>query len=79
MARPTGVVLNGDMIRFHRLQRGWSQVDLAAHADITERTVRAAESGRRVAHRTLFAIASVLEVPGAVLVAERSGDSEPTS
>ena len=70
MARPTGVVLDGATIRRLRLRRGWSREDLATRAEITERTVRAAESGRRVAHRTLYAIAVALDLPVDVLVLE---------
>jgi transcriptional regulator with XRE-family HTH domain len=51
-------ILVGRRIRDNRLRRGWRQIDLAEHADISETYVSELELGRSEAClRTLHAIA----------------------
>lgn len=51
-------ILVGARIRDNRLQRGWRQIDLAAHASISETYISEVETGSsEICLRTLNAIA----------------------
>ena len=51
-------ILVGARIRDNRLKRGWRQIDLAAHADISETYISELETGSSEAClRTLHSIA----------------------
>ncbi|MEM6363161.1 MAG: helix-turn-helix domain-containing protein [Planctomycetota bacterium] len=55
-------------LRKTRVQLGLSQLDLAARADLSPRTIQIAESGKEVSTRTLSAISDALEVPSDQLI-----------
>ncbi len=73
------VVLSlGRRIRALREERGWAQIDLAAHLDddIQRAMISDIETGRRTASlTTLIRIAGAFEVPVAALFLERQGRS----
>jgi DNA-binding XRE family transcriptional regulator len=48
------------MLREHRLRRGWTQAQLAAHAGYSERVIRKAEAGEPVRLHTLQVLAEAL-------------------
>lgn len=51
-------ILVGARIRDNRLKRGWRQIDLAAHASISETYISEVETGSsEICLRTLHAIA----------------------
>lgn len=52
----------GEKIRASRCALGWSQLELAVKADLSERTVRAAEKSQKVSAKALSAIANALQV-----------------
>lgn len=65
------------LLRGARAGRGWSQLDLAAEADLTQATVARLETGR-VRHprpRTLAPLAAALELPVAALAAAADRDA----
>lgn len=53
----------GQAIRGLRRQRGWRQIDLAVHADLSKTHINELESGKReVGLRALARIASALDM-----------------
>jgi transcriptional regulator with XRE-family HTH domain len=54
----------GRKIRELRLKRGWRQIDLAAHAELSKTHVCEVETGKReVGIKTLERLAEALELP----------------
>ncbi len=71
MQRSTvSVRVNGSAIREFRLQRGWTQRELAKRAGYTDRLVRKAESGGSLSPETLENLAIALSVPGQIVSQE---------
>lgn len=66
-------------IRRLRLERGWSQEDLAGMAGISARTLQRAEQGRGSSAETLKCLAAVLEVDLSQLraAAAEAEDTQP--
>ncbi|WEK13205.1 MAG: helix-turn-helix domain-containing protein [Candidatus Microbacterium phytovorans] len=59
-----GLTVWGQLIRQGRIDRGWTVGDLAARADVSERTVLSAEAGRRgTAVGTMIDLADLVGVP----------------
>jgi len=55
--------VHGDMIRQLRLDRGWTQQQLAEIADLSLRTVQRVENQNVASNESVSALASVLELP----------------
>jgi len=66
-----------------RLDRGWSQEELAMHAGVSARTIQRIETGKRASLETLKCLAAVFETTVSELVQEQtmtpSTSPEPTS
>ena len=56
---------HGEKLRSLRVSLGWSQLELAVRAGVSERTVRNAENGRPLRHEFLGFLAKALGVPAA--------------
>ncbi len=56
-------LVNTDLLRDLRVQRGWSQKDLAKKAGYTDRLVRKAELGGKLDVETIRNIAEALSTP----------------
>jgi len=69
--------LKGERIVALRGKKGWPANQLAAAADISERTCRRAEASEKVSFETARAIASALEVDLEELIADDSEALEP--
>ncbi len=54
--------VRGDMIRQLRLERGWTQQQLAEIADLSLRTVQRVENQNVASNESVSALASVLEL-----------------
>jgi transcriptional regulator with XRE-family HTH domain len=65
--RDRGVSVRGDFLRSLRLERGWSQKEAATAADLSEKTIRAAEKGDPLDQSTIDLLAKVYRVPGAAI------------
>ncbi len=59
------------LIQKFRLQRGWSQQQLADASGLSTRTIQRIEAGQPASAETLKSLAAVFEVDFATLVAER--------
>lgn len=46
-----------------RLQKGWTQEDLARHSGLSARTIQRAESGKSIGAESLKCLAAVFETP----------------
>ncbi len=68
------VFLNRETLVFFRRSRGWSQQDLANHADVEVRTVRYSEAGRPVFETTRHRLARALGVEPLLLTNALAGD-----
>lgn len=61
----------GQKLREARVERGWSQGDLATRVNLSHQQIQKYETGvNRVCVSTLYALAEVLEVPVAALLPE---------
>jgi transcriptional regulator with XRE-family HTH domain len=59
----------GRKIRELRRERGWRQIDLAAHAELSKTHVNELEAGKReVGLRALERLAEALEIPVSTLM-----------
>ena len=64
-------ILVGQRIRDNRLERGWRQIDLAAHASISETYVSELEKGHsEICLRTLHAISKAFGISMSTLLSE---------
>lgn len=52
----------GEMVKAARARKGWTQQDLAHHADLTYKTISTVENGGTVRPKTLRKIAEVLDL-----------------
>lgn len=57
-------------IQQHRLDRGWSQEELAQHAGVSVRTIQRIEAGKKASLETLKCLAAVFETTIAELIQE---------
>lgn len=64
------------IVRKLRLQRGWSQSQLAEMAGVTSRTVQRVEQGQRPSLETSKALAAVFEVDLSIIQPEESDMNE---
>ncbi|TVP77780.1 MAG: XRE family transcriptional regulator [Puniceicoccaceae bacterium] len=65
--------LFGEIIRAHREAKGWSQMKLAAEANLHLTALGSIERGRRnPSLLTVYLIANALEIPPEVIIAEVS-------
>lgn len=55
-----------------RLDRGWSQEELAMHAGVSARTIQRVETGKRASLETLKCLAAVFETTVSELVQEQT-------
>ncbi|MCH8478407.1 MAG: helix-turn-helix domain-containing protein [Wenzhouxiangella sp.] len=55
--------VRGDMIRQLRMQRGWTQQQLAEIADLSLRTVQRVENQNVASNESVSSLAAVLELP----------------
>lgn len=67
------------IIRKLRLQRGWSQEQLAEFSGLSIRTIQRIERGQRAGLDTLKSLAAVFEVPLASLQPEETTMSQPST
>ena len=66
---------NGRVIRYYREQRGWTQMELAVHADMSERLVRKAEADGSCREDSLELLAAALSTASHTLhAADLSSD-----
>lgn len=64
----------GEQVRWHRLQRGWSQEDLAEHTGLHRTYIGSLERGERnVSLINIALLANILQVPFAQLLGEADG------
>lgn len=61
-----------------RLDRGWSQEELAMHAGVSARTIQRLETGKRASLETLKCLAAVFETTVSELVQEQIMTPTPT-
>ena len=66
-------------IRDRRLDRGWSQEELARHSGITTRTIQRIEGGRRAGLESLKSRAAVFETSVSTLEQEQTMGETPTN
>lgn len=62
--------VRGALARAIRRSRGWTQLDAALNANLSERSVRKVEQGGPVSAATVAALAAALSSPGAVVTPE---------
>lgn len=60
---PKNIAINGQLIRYYREQLGWTQIQLALHAGLSERVIRKAEAGGTVREDTVEILAQALSTP----------------
>lgn len=58
--RPRGIRVDGDRIRFLRLQHGWTQRELASRSGYCDRLIRKAEQGGILSAETIDTLAETL-------------------
>ncbi|MEJ2516357.1 MAG: helix-turn-helix transcriptional regulator [Gammaproteobacteria bacterium] len=63
------MMIQSDIVRDHRTQRGWTQQQLAELADLSLRTVQRIESQGVASNESVSALSAVLEVPREILLA----------
>lgn len=65
---PAQVTLKANEVKRLRMERAWSQADLADIAGVRQATISNAEAGRLVRYATIAAIAGALQVEVASIV-----------
>ncbi len=59
-------------IQQRRLERGWSQEELARHSGLSTRTIQRIEGGNKAGLESLKCLAAVFEVPISTLMQEQN-------
>ena len=59
-------------IRQRRLEKGWSQEELARHSGLSTRTIQRIESGQKPGLESLKCLAAVFETPMSTLMQEQT-------
>lgn len=59
-------------IQQRRIEKGWSQEDLALHSGLSTRTIQRIESGQSIGLESLKCLAAVFEVSTSVIVQEQN-------
>lgn len=63
MGRPSGLIVDGALLRARRVELGLTQEQVAERAGLVRHTVRAAEKGSRVAKDSVRRLAAALDLP----------------
>lgn len=66
-------------IRQRRLDKGWSQEELARHSGLSTRTIQRLEGGRTAGLESLKSLAAVFETSMSTLVQEQNMTEQETS
>lgn len=66
-------------IKQRRLDRGWSQEDLALHSGLSARTIQRIESGQKAGLESLKSLAAVFETTVSELMQEHNTKQNSTS
>ena len=67
------------IIQKFRVDKGWSQEELAAHSGLSVRTIQRIENGKRASLESLKCLAAVFETQVSDLVQENPMNDTPTS
>lgn len=57
------MMINAELVRDHRVKRGWTQQQLAEVADLSLRTVQRIENQGVASNESVSSLSSVLELP----------------
>ncbi len=57
------MMINAELVRDHRVKRGWTQQQLAEVADLSLRTVQRIENQGAASNESVSALSAVLELP----------------
>lgn len=63
-------------IRARRMEKGWSQEELAQHSGLSTRTIQRIENGQRASLESLKCLGAVFDTSVSTLMEEQTMDSE---